>query len=323
MPRYIRNTAILAKIETTYKVDSVPTGGANAILVSNVSINPLNAQNVDRELVRPYFGGSEQLVGTAYVECNFDVELVGSGTAGTAPAWAPLVRACGMAETLTASTRADYTPISSAQESVTIYWFDDGVRHILLGARGTFTVQAGIGGRPVLSFRLLGIDGGATAATPGALTLTAFQTPQVVTDPNTGDVTFGGTHSTSGAPAITGGTTQISQGLELDLGNEVNHTPLLGDESIDITGRAVTGRINVDLTAANEVTFITTVKNATLQSVGLIHGTVTGRRTLIWLPQVQLINPSKQEINGRRLIGFDMRSVPTSGNDDIRIVTSF
>ena len=43
MSRLIRNTAILAKIETAYGVDAAPTGAANALLVSNLSINPLNA----------------------------------------------------------------------------------------------------------------------------------------------------------------------------------------------------------------------------------------------------------------------------------------
>jgi hypothetical protein len=34
---------------------------------------------------------------------------------------------------------------------------------------------------------------------------------------------------------------------------------------------------------------------------------------------VQLINPTKADANGRRLIGFDTRSVPVAGNDDLII----
>ena len=72
-----------------------------------------------------------------------------------------------------------------------------------------------------------------------------------------------------------------------------------------------------------EVTFTTTVKANTLQSVGLLHGTQAGFRGLVFMPAVQLISPSKQEIEGRRLIGYDMRINPSAGNDDLRIVTSF
>jgi hypothetical protein len=323
MARYTRNTAILVKIETTYGVDSVPTGGANAILVSNQSINPLNAQNVDRALVRPYFGGSEQLTGTRYKEVSFDVEFVGSGTAGTAPAWGPLLRACGMAETVTASTRVDYLPITNSQESVTVYYFDDGVRHVLLGARGTFTLNLKVGEIPRLGFRFQGIDGGDTAVANPSVTLTNFRTPEVVVDANSADVTFGATHSASGAPALTGGTTYPSQGLELDIANKVSYVALLGGEGHDITDRQATGKVNLDLTAAQEVSFMSTVKANTLQSVGLQHGTQAGFRGLVFMPAVQLINPSKQEVEGRRLIGHDLRVNPSAGNDELRIVTSF
>ena len=87
MPRYARNAAILAKIETTYGTDPTPTGAANAILVSNLTVNPLNATNVSRDLIRSTLGGYEQLVGTANLEASFDVELAGSSALGTAPPW--------------------------------------------------------------------------------------------------------------------------------------------------------------------------------------------------------------------------------------------
>ncbi len=321
--RLIRNTAILAKTEVTYGVDPVPTGGANALLVSNLSINPINAQNVDRDIIRPYLGGSEQLLGTRYVEMGFDIELVGSGTVATAPAWGPVLRACGMAQTLTAVTRADYTPISTAFESLTIYWYDDGVLHKATGCRGNARIMMKVGERPMLSFSFTGIYSSATAAANPSVTLTAFKTPQIVVDQNAGDVTFGGTHDAGIAPAITGGTPYPSQGLELDLGNSVNFTALLGGETVDITQRSVTGKLTLDLTAAQEVSLLDNVELATLTSIGLIHGTVANLKAMIWLPGAQLINPQKAEVNGKRLISYDVRCPPATGNDEIRIVTSF
>jgi hypothetical protein len=44
---------------------------------------------------------------------EFDVDLVGSGTAGTAPAWGPLIQACAFAEVIVASTSVTYNPVSS------------------------------------------------------------------------------------------------------------------------------------------------------------------------------------------------------------------
>jgi hypothetical protein len=324
MSRNVRDTVIIAKTETTYGVNAAGTGAANAMLCSEPRITPLVAQNVDRALVRPYFGGSEQLVGTRYVRCEFEVELAGSGTAGTAPAWGPLLRACAFAEVATPGTRVDYTPITNAQESVTIDYFVAAARHRLLGARGNVKIGLASGDRPLMMFTFQGLDGGIATDTPTGVSFAAFRTPLVVTDQNSGDVTFGGAVSPTGAPAITGGTAYKSLGIEdLDLGNEVNFTPLLGGESIDVTDRALEGAIKLDLTAAEEATFRDDVLAATLRAVSLQHGTAAGNRLIVHMPSVQLFDWSKEELNGRHMVGFKLRGVPNpagNGNDELRLV---
>lgn len=317
--RYIRNTAILAKIESAYGTDAAPTEAANALLVSNVSINPLAAQNVPRDLIRPYLGGSEQLVGAAYIEMSFDVELAGSGTAGTPPAYGPLLRACGFAEVATAGIRTEYNLVTPVADSVSIYYFSDGVKHVARGCRGDVSIKMSSKARPVLSFKFQGLDGGISAATPAALTLSGFKSPAVVSDANTGDLTFGCTY-TAATPTLTGGQGYPSQGVEIALGNSVSYTPLLGGESIDVTSREVTGKVQLDLTAAQEVTFMASVKANTLQAAGLMHGTVAGGKVMLFMPAVQLINPSKADVNGKLLCGYDLRAVPSAGNDELKIV---
>lgn len=319
MARYSRNTAILAKIETTEGTDAVPTGGSNAILVSDCTIEPLVSNNVSRDLIRSYFGGSEQLVGTAYVMVEFTVELQGSGTAATAPAWGALLRAAGFAETGLV-TYAQYAPDTPAnQKSATIYYYDDGALHKLLGAKADVPeIGLSVSGRPTMKFRFLGKDGGITAAANPSTTLTAWKTPAVITDTNTGDITLGGTYS---AGAISSGTAYTSNGMTLALGNAVQFTPLLGLENIDITGREVTGSVAFDLTAAQEVTFQATVKANTTQSMSMIHGSSAGFIVGLHMAAVQLLNPKKTDVNGRRLISYDLRSVPSAGNDDLTIWT--
>ena len=318
MARYTRNSAILAKVETTEGTDSTPTGASNAMLVSDMSINPLNAQNVDRSLVRNYFGASEQLVGTAYLSVEFTVELAGSGTAGTAAPWGALLKGCGFAESGLVSYAA-YTPDTPAnQKSVTIYYYDDGVLHKLLGAKGNLQLMLGVGERPTMKFSFIGKDGGISATSLPSTTLTGWKAPLVITDTNTADVKLGGTYS---AGAVTSGTSYTSRGLELNCGNNVQFTPLLGGEYVDITAREVTGSLQLDLTAAQEVTFMGTVKANTLSAISLEHGATSGYIVGVYMTQAQLINPSKQDVNGRRLIGYDIRSVPSSGNDDLIIYT--
>ena len=316
MGRYARNSAILAKLEVTEGTDPVPTGADNAMLVSEITINPLNAQNVDRDFIRNYFGASEQLVGTSYVELGFTVELAGSGAAGTAPPWVPLLQACGFALTVDAAYVSLQPAAPSLQKSVTIYYYDDGVLHKLLGAKGNLLPSALVGERPMLKFSFLGRDGGISAAANPATTLTDFKKPLVVTNTNTADLLFGCTYA---AAALSSGTAHTSRGLTLDVGNAVAFTPLLGGEYVDVTNRAVTGKVQLDLAAAAEVSFMVDVKANLTQSIGLEHGTVAGNIVGFFMPAVQFINPTKEEINGRRLIGADLRSVPVDGNDDLII----
>ncbi len=98
MPRLDRRRIILAKIQPTAGTDAVPTGAANAILLAGMpSVTPYKANNVNRDLIRDYFGASEQLVGTGYAEMDFTTEFQGAGTGGSAPAWGPLLRGAGWA----------------------------------------------------------------------------------------------------------------------------------------------------------------------------------------------------------------------------------
>lgn len=321
MSRYIRNTVILAKIETTAGTDAAPVGATDAILVTEMSITPLDAKNIDRNLVRGYFGASEQLVGPASVKITFSVELAGSGTAATAPAWGKLLQAAAAGEGLLSTpARVEYTPVSTALKTVTIYYYDDGVLHKAVGAMGNAMLTAKVGDRPMLKFDFVGLDAGISAATATAV-LTAWKTPVAMTKANVVDITLGATYALG---AITGGLVYPSTGLELNFGNVVNFTPLLSSETVDITDRQSTGSVELDLTAAQEVSLMATVKANTTQSLALTIGAAAGNKIIIHAPAVQMFSPKKVDLNGKRLIGYDLRFVPTpagSGNDEWRIVT--
>lgn len=319
MPRYLRNTAILAKIETTAGVDAVPTGAANALLVRDVSITPLESQNVDRAIIRPYFGASEQLVGPGSVRVGFTVELSGSGTAGTAPAWGALFQACAFAEAVLATPgRVEYTPITDSPKTATIYYHDSGVLHKLLGAMGTWKLEAMANGIPVLQFDFVGVDGGISAVAQPSVTLTAWKTPVVISPSTAVDITLGATYA---AGVLTGGSVLTSTGISLDGGNKPVLTRFVSTQRIDNTDRQVSGKIELELTAAQEVSNFASVKANTLQSLAFTIGTTAGAKIMLHMPAVQLINPTKSDRDGVRTISYDLRVTPTSaGNDEVRIV---
>jgi hypothetical protein len=318
MPRLIRKTAILAKTEVTYGVDSVPTGAANAMLVSNATFN-LAYNNVERNFIRPFFGGSGQLAGTRFVEIGFEIELANSGTAGTAPAWGPVLRACGMAESvLSTPARVEYTPVSASFSSVTIYYHLDGVRRVALGCMGNVEIMLNEGAAPMLRFSMVGLDGGRTATADPTVTLTAFRAPQVVTDVNTGDINLGCTYA---AGALSSGTVYPSRGLSINLQNTVSRKALLGGQAVQISDRNVQGSMQLDLTPAQEVSFLTDINANTNTTLGFTHSTGAGVGILLHAPQVQRIDPTDQEYEGDVHIGQSLRFTPTTaGNDELRLV---
>ena len=95
---------ILAKTEgSSYGVNSSPDG-TNAVLVnSDLALTPLAGDMVSRDVIRPYMGAYEGLLSNTQVQLSLTVEYAGSGTAGTAPRYATLLRSSRLAETTMAS----------------------------------------------------------------------------------------------------------------------------------------------------------------------------------------------------------------------------
>lgn len=320
MPRLIRKTVILVKPETTAGVDAVPTGAANAIQAMDMTITPLDAANIDTNVMAPWFGNSVSLVGSASVKCSFSVLLAGAGLAATAPAWGALMLGCGNAETtgLLTPNRVEYQPATDSLKTVTIYWYDDGLLHKLIGCFGNVKLSAKSGEAPKLTFDFTGLDAGVSATTNATAVLTGWKVPVGITKANVTDVLLGCTYATG---ALTGGVSYNSTGLSLDWGNAVAFAPMLTTEQVVMTDRKVSGTVSLELSAAQEVTQMAAVKANTLTGLGFVIGTASGNKIMLHLPNVQLLSPKKEDFNGMRLIGFDLRALPVAGNDEIRIVS--
>lgn len=153
----VSNEVILAKTETTYNTDSTPSAGSNAVLVRNVKLAPEGLRMNDRAAIRASLGQLQEVYGGQLKRLTFEVEVKGSGTAGTAPEIGPLIEACGFNETIVASTSVTYLPESSAHESITLYWYEFGRKlHKLTGARGNFTIKLEAGGICLIEFDFVG-----------------------------------------------------------------------------------------------------------------------------------------------------------------------
>ena len=177
----ISNEVLLAKIESTYGTDSTPVAGTNAMLMRNFQIVPFERLRMfDREAVRASLGTLQHIYGGSLGACRFDAEIKGSGAAGTAPEIGPLLRACGLGETIVGGTSVTYAPVSTALESVSIYAFEFGrVRHIFTGCRGNVSIRFRVGEACMASFELIGKRGTVTDQTQPTPTISTT-VPQAV-----------------------------------------------------------------------------------------------------------------------------------------------
>jgi hypothetical protein len=307
MPLYTRKRLILAEIEATYGTDPVPTG-AEAILVRNLEITPLQAETVSRNLVRPYLGQSEQLLAQTRVEVTFEVELAGSGTAGTAPAYGPVLRSCGLSETISAGTSVTYAPESSGFESTTIYFFNDGIRHKVTGCRGTFSLSAEVGQIPFISFTMTGIYNAPTDETAPSPTYSNQASPLIFKNGNTSSFSI---FTYSGC----------LQSLSFDIANSVIYRELVGcTKEVIITDRVPAGTCVIEAPLIATKDFFTIANGSSTGSISFLHGTTAGNRVTFTAAQSDINSPTYSDMDGIQMLNLPFIATPTSaGNNELSL----
>ena len=303
-----RKRLILAKAEATYGTDPTPTGSANAILVRNLDIVPLQSDIVQRELIRPYLGNYEQLLAQTRVQVTFEVELAGSGAAGTAPAYGPVLKACGLSETVVVTTSVTYAPVSTSFSSVTIYFYQDGIRHIVTGARGTFTLNGQVGAIPTIAFTMTGIYNAPTDTALATPTYANQATPLIFKNGNT---TSFSAFSYSGA----------LQSIDLNLGNEIVYRELIGGtKEVLITDRKPAGTMSIEAVLLATKNYFTVSTGSTTGSVSFQHGTTAGNIATLTMAQSDLADASYADLNGIAMLNLPYVATPTAaGNDELSL----
>lgn len=303
--RYFRKLAILAKIEATYGTDALPAGATNAMVVTDVTVTPLEGQRVSRDLMLPYFGDQGFVLAATYARVEFGVEIAGAGAAGTVPGYGPLLRACGMAEIITAGQKVEYFPVSKNAEAATIYANMDGVNHALVGARGTVVMSVAPNGIARYRFTLSGLLGPITDTPLPTQVLTAFQKPVVANKTNT-------TFALHGLAAV-------MESLSIDLGNQVEPRMLIGSESIEIVDRKVSGTTVIEAVSIATKDWHAVARSSTVGALSCVHGTVAGNIVEIAGPAVQVGQPTYGQTQGITNTSLPLVLCPVTGDDEIVI----
>lgn len=300
-----KRVVLLAKIEATYGTDPLPTGAANAILCINPKLTPMTLQAAARNVIKPYFSNDGKVVAGKHVQLTFDVEISGAGAAGSAPQFGALLKACAMSETLNAGVSAVYAPISSGEQSATLYYCVDGVQHKLLGARGSVAMKFTQGAVPLLTFKFTGLYALPTDTALPAPTFSAVK-PVAVTQANTTPVSL---HAYAG----------VFLSASVDLANAMAYRNLIGLEEVTFTDRQPVGSFDIERPTMATKDFFSIAANGTPGAFTLTHGTVAGNKFKVDCGAVQLGAPTMGSANGVETMTMAGDLTTTIGNDELII----
>jgi len=302
-----RKRLILVKTEATYGTDSTPAG-TDALLVRNLDITPLSGDVVSRDLIRPYLGNYDQLIGLTSVGITFEVELAGSGTAGTAPKFDAILKACGLSATIVSSTSVTYAPVSASFSSATIYFNVDGVLHKLTGCRGSMTMSCAVGAIPTLAFNLTGVYNAPTDTAQPAVTYSAQATPLIFREGNTSSFSF---FSYSG----------VLQSVDFNLANDLVYRELVGGtKETLITDRKPAGTVMIEAPTITTKDFFTTALGSSTGNLTFLHGTTAGNRVTFTASQVDVLNPTYQDQDSIMMLSVPYVALPTTaGNNEFSL----
>ncbi len=309
MPKLHRKRSILAKAESSYGSDPTPTGSANYVQVIDLNIEPIVSDEVSRDLIRPYMGNYEVIPANTRVNVTFDVEMAGSGSAGTAPKYGAILKACGLSETVVSSTSVTYAPVSTPSDSVTLFVNYDGIRHKVTGARGTFSLNCEVNNIPRISFSLTGIFNAPTDTALPTVTVSNQASPLIFKNGSTSNFAIFGF-----AAAL--------QSWNLDFNNEVIYRELVGGtKEVLITDRRPSGTAVIESVALSSHNFFTDYTGTSTGTNTWLHGTTAGNKVTVSCPQTDLGQPTYEESDGITMLSLPFMATPTaSANNEFSLV---
>jgi len=254
-----RKQVILAKSESAYGSDAGPTD-VDAKMVIDPSITPLEVEKLERNYLSDTLSKRPHLLGRKHVSISFGMELKGDIETVLASdnraEIDPLIRACKFRASYSASSATagsfgtDYVQFfptdegmdftdDNAYQSVTLYYYLDGILHKVKGAVGKCDFFFAAGEIPRINFAFSGLYETAVSSTMPTAQYKKTAPP----------VTYAGTME------IKGSSVNVQQ-LTIDIGQTVSPRPSInadhGIAGFEVTDRVPVGAVNPE--AANSPT---------------------------------------------------------------------
>ena len=306
-----RKQVVLAMTEVAYGADPGPDPAVNAILCGIPTIR-WAGDAMERDTVKADLSPMQHLVGIRHCEIEIPTEFKPSGALGNPPEIGPLLRACGLYETITPGASVRYDPISDAISSVCMWHHigndPDGIYTRILGGRGDFTLSIPGGAWGTCTFRMQGLYLGPTAfAMPVATYNATLPTQFLEVGASLGLYT----------PPIS----KFDLSMNNTISRKLDVTTTHGVGEVWIVNRRPTGNIDPEIVGTGTKDYWTEWLGMTEQALEVRWGTVGGNRITIHIPKAQyLSSPSPADADGLLRGSLDFKCNRTAGNDEFYIL---
>jgi hypothetical protein len=237
---------------------------------------------------------------------EFDVEMAGSGTAGTAPVYGRLFKACQMSETIVEDLSVTYDPASEGTDSLTMYYQMDGQRHAGKGARGTWSIKFDSQGIPYFHFKFTAMWVDPITTADIAPDFTGFILPNPVAFAYTPKVTLHGLQS-------------VYKSFSYDHANDVQFYDNPGEQFVDIVSKKPAGSISLLAPTLTTKNYFTTAKTNVQAAMSLVHGQTAGNIITFAAPLTQLLQPKYGDDKGRAMLEANLAFVYDEGDDEMSL----
>ena len=302
----IKQEALWAAIEATYNVEEA-IAATDVLEVENLQANPTESiRIIERNIVRSSLAPQVIQYGGSLFGFSFDVEYKGGGTAGTPSRMSRLLRACGMKETIVASTSVTHEPESDTalHDSLTFFYREGPNMRKVTGARGNAVLNVDAGGRFMFSLTFMGhISDELVEAAPA-------ETPETTAPP-----VFRGATFTAKAITTVIGKLSVDLGNTMSIAPDPNSADSFGE--IRIGARKVAGSFDPEAHSIAVHDFIGDLRAATEFALATgVLGTVAGNQISVSLPRCQYVNIAPGDREALRIYEATFGAFPTSAGDD-------
>lgn len=298
----------LFKRETVYGTDSAPVAGTDAVLFMDGEVN-VETEQVDRQVDRGYYGAYPFVNVGRKITIAGMTDLLGAATVGAAAPASALLRACGLGETLVASTSATYAPVSDAMSSASARFHHNRDLTSGRGFRGNCEIMLDVKNFAKAKWDLLGLTPSAgNAVTDVALpagTFTAWRDPPAVELE-----TFACTLDSYALDAVSV-SLKFNNDVKVFEGSETREVVII-ERKPSITIRAYNPGV-----AAKDFYAIALAGTRVALTTSVNGG--ASRIVTLSCPALQLRPPKKVDIDGATGIEIEAAVLPNAGNDEFSL----